>query len=148
MSAQAARERKKARMDELERQLTILTERLRRSERENFCLRDRLVQYEPAEPVLFDQMNSYSQTFKHIADEAHQRTMFDRISPPNIRTGGGEDDVHRRWTPTQPGSSPTTLPINFNQLEYYQNFSPQIQQYLTLHDGSKNCSPPSSFYSE
>ena len=50
MSAQAARERKKARLDELERQLSLVTERLRRVELENYYLRDRLNHYEPPDP--------------------------------------------------------------------------------------------------
>ena len=50
MSAQAARERKKARMDELERQLSIVSDRLRRVELENYYLRDRLNHYEPQDP--------------------------------------------------------------------------------------------------
>ena len=49
MSAQAARERKKARMDELERQLGIMSERFRRLEVENYRLKERLCQYEPVE---------------------------------------------------------------------------------------------------
>ena len=46
MSAQAARERKKARMDELERQLEMMSERYRRLELENYRLKERLCQYE------------------------------------------------------------------------------------------------------
>ena len=46
MSAQAARERKKARMDELERQLGMMSERYRRLELENYRLKERLCQYE------------------------------------------------------------------------------------------------------
>lgn len=46
ISAQAARERKKARMDELERQLGLLSERFNFIEQENFRLRERLSQYE------------------------------------------------------------------------------------------------------
>ena len=46
ISAQAARERKKARMDELERQLGMLSERFNFIEQENFRLRERLSQYE------------------------------------------------------------------------------------------------------
>ena len=49
MSAQAARERKKARMDELERQLGILSDRYRRLEMENYRLKERLCQYEPVD---------------------------------------------------------------------------------------------------
>ena len=118
MSAQAARERKKARMDELERQLTILTERLRRSERENFCLRDRLAQYEPAEPILFDQM--YSQTFKQLPNQSES------------------DEL--KWTNQNPFNQIDYFPP--------QPFSPQLHHYLSTNQDSKNCSPTSSFYSE
>jgi hypothetical protein len=60
MSAQAARERKKARMDELERQLTMVSERLRKSELENYYLRERLTQYESNEFPVDQLVNNQS----------------------------------------------------------------------------------------
>ena len=87
MSAQAARERKKARMDELERQLGIMSERFRRLEVENYRLRERLGQYEPMEAPFSHAEHYYNAattTQQHFngnsADQCNKFTQITQLS--------------------------------------------------------------------